>query len=84
MAVAGWYPDPMGRAWHRYFDGVQWTDHVATNGRAMPATRMERLVFDFGARCGRALGGLGRQGECCQQHAGQRSERRAARPMQVG
>lgn len=29
---AGWYPDPLGRAELRYFDGAQWTEHVSTNG----------------------------------------------------
>src|SRR5262245_20825775 len=28
-----WYPDPWGRHEHRYFDGRDWTDHVADHGR---------------------------------------------------
>jgi uncharacterized protein YxjI len=28
-----WYPDPYGRHEHRYFDGTQWTEHVASQGR---------------------------------------------------
>ena len=28
-----WYPDPMGRAQLRYWDGTAWTDHVSTNGQ---------------------------------------------------
>jgi uncharacterized protein YxjI len=28
-----WYPDPSGRHEHRYWDGSQWTDHVASHGR---------------------------------------------------
>ena len=28
----GWYEDPLGRHHHRYFDGDQWTEHVADNG----------------------------------------------------
>ena len=32
-ANAGWHPDPTGRHQHRYFDGTQWTHHVADNGR---------------------------------------------------
>ncbi len=28
-----WYPDPWGRAEHRYFDGSSWTEHVASHGR---------------------------------------------------
>ena len=32
VAVAGWHPDPMGRAEQRYWDGTAWTDHVSTAG----------------------------------------------------
>ncbi len=28
-----WYPDPWGRHEHRYFDGNDWTEHVASHGR---------------------------------------------------
>jgi uncharacterized protein YxjI len=28
----GWYPDPFGRHEHRWFDGAQWTDQVASHG----------------------------------------------------
>jgi uncharacterized protein YxjI len=30
---ANWYPDPWGRHEHRYFDGTDWTEHVASHGR---------------------------------------------------
>lgn len=30
---ADWYPDPFGRHDHRYWNGAQWTDHVATAGQ---------------------------------------------------
>jgi len=30
---ADWYPDPSGRHEHRYWDGSQWTEHVASHGR---------------------------------------------------
>ena len=30
---AGWYPDPYGRHEHRHWDGVKWTEHVASQGR---------------------------------------------------
>ena len=33
MPSAGWYPDPLRRAQWRYFDGSQWSHHVASNGR---------------------------------------------------
>ncbi len=31
---AAWHPDPTGRHEHRYWDGEQWTDHVADAGEA--------------------------------------------------
>jgi hypothetical protein len=31
--VAGWHADPFGRYDHRYWDGTQWTEHVATAGQ---------------------------------------------------
>ncbi len=34
LAPAAWYPDPAGRHTHRYWDGTQWTAHVADDGRA--------------------------------------------------
>lgn len=30
---AEWYPDPMGRHEHRWYDGEQWTEHVSSHGR---------------------------------------------------
>src|SRR6476661_10286578 len=30
--AAGWYPDPMRRFEHRYWDGVRWTEHVSSAG----------------------------------------------------
>ncbi|WP_101525816.1 phospholipid scramblase-related protein [Nocardioides houyundeii] len=30
---ADWHPDPFGRYQHRYWDGVEWTHHVSTQGR---------------------------------------------------
>jgi uncharacterized protein YxjI len=32
QAPAGWYPDSFGRHEHRYWDGFQWTHHVASRG----------------------------------------------------
>jgi uncharacterized protein YxjI len=29
----GWYPDPSGRHESRYYDGTQWTEHVASHGK---------------------------------------------------
>jgi hypothetical protein len=31
--VAGWYPDPGQRQELRYWDGLQWTDHVVSAGK---------------------------------------------------
>lgn len=30
---ADWYPDPVGRHQYRFYDGANWTDHVADDGR---------------------------------------------------
>lgn len=35
--TGGWYPDPLGAAELRWFDGTTWTWHVATAGRAWTA-----------------------------------------------
>ncbi len=32
---AGWFNDPYGRFHQRYWDGEKWTEHVATDGRAL-------------------------------------------------
>ncbi|WP_107771034.1 phospholipid scramblase-related protein [Nocardioides sediminis] len=29
----GWYPDPLGRHHHRYWDGREWTHHVGSRGQ---------------------------------------------------
>lgn len=29
---AGWYPDPMRKFQHRYWDGSRWTEHASTGG----------------------------------------------------
>lgn len=34
-ASAGWYPDPLGRYDHRYWDGTRWTDHAARAGQTV-------------------------------------------------
>ncbi|MGH9226619.1 MAG: phospholipid scramblase-related protein [Acidimicrobiales bacterium] len=33
MRAPDWYPDPYGRHELRYWDGSQWTEHVASHGR---------------------------------------------------
>ncbi len=34
-AGPGWYPDPLARFDHRYWDGTAWTDHVSKAGQMM-------------------------------------------------
>jgi hypothetical protein len=34
MAGAGWYPDPLGRAQVRYFDGTEWSQWAADDGKS--------------------------------------------------
>lgn len=33
LPAAAWYPDPRGRHELRYWDGAEWTDHVADGGQ---------------------------------------------------
>lgn len=33
LPAADWHADPLGRFQHRYWDGRQWTEHVATDGQ---------------------------------------------------
>ena len=33
--LAGWFPDPTGRAEQRYFDGETWTEHIVRGGQQM-------------------------------------------------
>jgi hypothetical protein len=32
LPPAGWHPDPSRRHWWRWWDGIDWTDHVADGG----------------------------------------------------
>lgn len=41
---SGWFPDPLGRYDHRWFNGTAWTSDVATNG--------QRFVDPFGTSPG--------------------------------
>lgn len=34
-APAGWYPDPLARSEHRYWDGRRWTQHAMRAGRVV-------------------------------------------------
>ena len=70
--AAGWHPDPMGKHELRYWDGVQWTEHVSSNGRqsvdptqgaspvpttSRPAEKIVRDVEKTGASTGTTGGG---------------------------
>ena len=35
MTPAGWFPDPLGRYEHRYFNGTTWTPDVSNGGQRM-------------------------------------------------
>ncbi len=68
-----WYPDPWGRHEHRYYDGTNWTEHVASHGRQgidppggvarLPTVNRatEKVQRDV-ARAGAQTGGFGRGG----------------------
>ncbi|MFA5565497.1 MAG: phospholipid scramblase-related protein [Acidimicrobiia bacterium] len=49
---ANWYPDPAGRHEYRYWDGVQWTDHVSDGG----VQSAEPLEPDFGDKVDSTFG----------------------------
>lgn len=44
---AAWYPDPFGRHEMRYWDGAQWTEHVASHGkqRTDPPEGEAKMVY---------------------------------------
>ncbi len=46
---AGWFNDPYGRFQQRYWDGARWTEHVATEGRAMVDPMGASPVVPFAA-----------------------------------
>ncbi len=70
---ANWYPDPWGQHEHRYYDGQQWTEHVASHGRQSVAPppaqaghvptvnrstdKVQRDVARAGVQAGMATGG---------------------------
>ena len=40
---AGWYPDPTGGDWERYWNGTEWTTEIRENGE-QPQTTQGSLV----------------------------------------
>lgn len=69
---ANWYPDPFGRHELRYWDGVQWTEHVSSHGKQStdapvgggaiptvnrPAEKVQRDVAKVGAAAAVGPGG---------------------------
>lgn len=55
VAAADWYPDPLGRAELRYFDGTAWTEHICTGGDQQvdpfgTDTSMTAGVMDYALR----------------------------------
>lgn len=70
--AANWYPDPLGRHELRYWDGTQWTEHVASHGRQAidppvggspvptvnrPTEHVQRDVAKAGVQAGAQQGG---------------------------
>lgn len=47
---ADWYPDPLGRAELRYYDGTKWTEHISTGGEQQvdPFGTAEKMTEGLG------------------------------------
>lgn len=43
---AGWYPDPEMAGTQRYWDGGEWSDHVAPLGQVQPAENPADVFID--------------------------------------
>lgn len=46
-ARAGWYPDPYGQPYARYYDGYRWTAHIAHDARRPAPAPEEHPVLPF-------------------------------------
>jgi hypothetical protein len=44
-AVAGWYPDPAGGPWSRWWDGWQWTEATRPIGGYVPVLAPEQTFW---------------------------------------
>lgn len=53
----GWHPDPSGEFERRYYDGAQWTEHVA-RAAAVPAVPLNARVWPALVLAGGALAGV--------------------------
>jgi uncharacterized protein YxjI len=73
-AAPGWYPDPFGRHEHRWFDGGQWTDQVASYGRQSTdppvAAHVPTAVVRDAAKTARDVGKAGAAGVASWQGGG--------------
>ncbi len=47
LPAAGWYADPSGRFHYRWWDGSQWTSHVATDGHHLIDTNPDQRIGPY-------------------------------------
>jgi hypothetical protein len=47
VSPPAWHPDPSGRFQFRWWDGSEWTSHVATNGQVMIDTSPDQRIGPY-------------------------------------
>ncbi len=47
LSPPAWHPDPSGRFQFRWWDGSEWTSHVATNGQVMIDTSPDQRIGPY-------------------------------------
>ena len=47
VSPPAWHPDPSGRFQFRWWDGSEWTSHVATNGQVMVDTHPDQRIGPY-------------------------------------
>jgi hypothetical protein len=47
VSPPAWHPDPSGRFQFRWWDGSEWTSHVATNGQVMIDTNPDQRIGPY-------------------------------------
>jgi Protein of unknown function (DUF2510) len=47
VSPPAWHPDPSGRFQFRWWDGNEWTSHVATNGQVMIDTSPDQRIGPY-------------------------------------